>query len=83
MELFNVYCILGAHRKRILLDYNTLYTLIKYTSDVSKLCTLFMYIDMVTKQCINKLYIEVRLNKCILVMRIEKTTLIIYIYYVQ
>ena len=35
MELFNVYCILGAHRKRILLDYNTLYTLIKYTSDVS------------------------------------------------
>ena len=83
MQLFNVYCVLGAHRKCILLDYNTLYTLIKYTSDVSKLCTLFMYIDMVTKQCINKLYIEVRLNKCILVMRIEKTTLIIYIYYVH
>ncbi len=60
MELYNVYCILVAHRKRILLDdCNTLYlyTSITHTSNVSKLCTLFMYIAMVTKKCIHKLYI--------------------------
>ncbi len=46
MELYNVYCVLVAHRKRILLYYNTLYSSITCTSDVNKLCTLFMYIDM-------------------------------------